>query len=127
MEMARVRFPDDELAAEIAARKAFDVEESATYVADLDAQVEEQGVLEAVRTAMRLREELREDLREKGLGASGNEVDDDYIHLDDADDLNDLPGDNEAEDAAAEQRTLVASLSLPTGSRLPRGGQRRIG
>jgi hypothetical protein len=36
-EMARQRFPDDELASEIVAREAFDAEESAAYAADLDA------------------------------------------------------------------------------------------
>jgi hypothetical protein len=35
--MARQRFPDDPLAAEIAAKEAFDAEESATYATDLDA------------------------------------------------------------------------------------------
>jgi hypothetical protein len=35
--MAWQGFPDDELAAEIAAREAFDAKESATYHADLDA------------------------------------------------------------------------------------------
>jgi hypothetical protein len=39
-EMARQLFPDDPLAAEIAAREAFDAEESAAYAANLDAQVD---------------------------------------------------------------------------------------
>jgi hypothetical protein len=42
-ELARERFPDDDLAAKIAAREAFDAEETTAYAADLDAQVEEQG------------------------------------------------------------------------------------
>jgi hypothetical protein len=58
--MARQRFSNDSLAAEIAAREAFDAEESATYAADLDTQVEEPSVLEAARAATRLREELHE-------------------------------------------------------------------
>jgi hypothetical protein len=39
--LARERFPNNELAAEIAEREAFDTEESAAYAADLDAQDEE--------------------------------------------------------------------------------------
>jgi hypothetical protein len=35
-ELAHERFPNDEIAAEIAAREAFDAEEMATYAADLD-------------------------------------------------------------------------------------------
>jgi hypothetical protein len=79
--MSRHRFSYDPLAAKIAVREAFDAEESVAYAADLDAQVEEQGILEAARAAKRLLEELREELRGKGSG-SGNE-DDDYLHLDD--------------------------------------------
>jgi hypothetical protein len=63
--MGRQCFPDDPLAVEIAAREAFDAEESAAYAADLDARDEEQGVLEAACAATRLREELREELRRK--------------------------------------------------------------
>jgi hypothetical protein len=40
-EVARQRFPNDDLAAEIAARELFDAEETATCTADRDAQVEE--------------------------------------------------------------------------------------
>jgi hypothetical protein len=43
--MAREGFPDGELAAEITTREAFDTEEAAAYIADLDATIEEQGVL----------------------------------------------------------------------------------
>jgi hypothetical protein len=53
-ELARECFPDDELAAKIAAREAFDAEEAATYVIDMDAQAEEQGVLEVARAATHL-------------------------------------------------------------------------
>jgi hypothetical protein len=52
--MARQRFSNDPLAAEIAAREAFDAKESAAYATDLDTQVEEQGILEAGRTATHL-------------------------------------------------------------------------
>jgi hypothetical protein len=107
--MSRHRFSYDPLAAEITVREAFDAEESVAYAADLDAQVEEQGILEAARAAKRLLEELREELRGKGSG-SGNE-DDDYLHLDDdeldADFLAELPTDAEA---AAEQRALMSSF-----------------
>jgi hypothetical protein len=114
-ELAWERFPDDELAVEIAAREAFNVEESAAYAVDLDAQVEEHGVLETAHAATRLQRELREELRKEGLGAGGNEVDDDYVHLDDADDLDDddladLPDDAEAEEAATEQKMLMAAF-----------------
>jgi hypothetical protein len=50
-ELACERFPNDELAAKIAAREAFDAEETEAYAADLDAQVEEQDVLEVARHA----------------------------------------------------------------------------
>jgi hypothetical protein len=43
--------PDDELAVEIAGREAFDAEETAAYAADLDAAIEEQGILEAACVA----------------------------------------------------------------------------
>jgi hypothetical protein len=42
-EVARQRFPDDDLTAEIAARELFDAEETVAYAANLDAQVEEQA------------------------------------------------------------------------------------
>jgi hypothetical protein len=61
--MARKHFLDDEVAAEIVTRKAFDTEESAAYAADLDAQVEERGILEVAREATHLWEELREELQ----------------------------------------------------------------
>jgi hypothetical protein len=104
-------FPDDELPAEIGRRESFNAEEMCAYAVDLDAIVEEQGILEVVCTATSLWEELREELQEEGHNADeppdgGNKViDDDYIHLDDdldEDDLADLPDDVEAEEAAAE-------------------------
>jgi hypothetical protein len=58
-DIAREHFPDDELAAEIAMREAFDAEESAAYTANLDVQVDDQGILEAAHAATRLWEELR--------------------------------------------------------------------
>jgi hypothetical protein len=61
-EVARQRYPDDDLAAEVAARALFDAEEMAAYTADQDAQAEEQGVLDTARAATRLRGELREEL-----------------------------------------------------------------
>jgi hypothetical protein len=61
-EVARQRYPDDDLAAEVAARALFDAEEMAAYSADQDAQAEEQGVLDTARAATRLRGELREEL-----------------------------------------------------------------
>jgi hypothetical protein len=48
-ELAREHFPDDELAAEIATREAFDTEDIGAYAIDLDMQLEEQGVLETAR------------------------------------------------------------------------------
>jgi hypothetical protein len=107
------RFPDDELATEIVVREAFDVEEAAAYAADLDAQVEEQGVLKAACAATRLRDELRHELREEGSGASGNDDDNDYLYLVDdldADFLADLPTDTEAAEAVAKQMALMASF-----------------
>jgi hypothetical protein len=65
-ELAQERFPDDELAAKITAREAFNAEEAFAYATDLDAQVEEQG-LEAAHIATRLREELRQVLGGGGL------------------------------------------------------------
>jgi hypothetical protein len=50
-ELAREHFPNDELATKIAAREAFDAEETEVYAADLDAQVEEQDVLVVARHA----------------------------------------------------------------------------
>jgi hypothetical protein len=57
-EVARQRYPDDDLAAEAAARVLFDAEEVASYTADLDARAEEQDVLDTARAATRLRGEL---------------------------------------------------------------------
>jgi hypothetical protein len=40
-EVARQRYPDDDMAAEAAARALFDAEEAASYAADLDVLAEE--------------------------------------------------------------------------------------
>jgi hypothetical protein len=82
-EVARQRYPDDDMAAEATARALFDAEEAASYAADLDAQEEEQAILGMARAATRLRGELREELRAEGSGRGGNE--DEYVHLDDDD------------------------------------------
>jgi hypothetical protein len=103
VELARECFPDNELAAKIAVRKASDAEEAATYVADMDTQIEEQGVLEVARAATLLRGE--------GSGAGINE--DDYVHLDDDDDLDaDLLTDAKVVEDAAKQRALMASFEM---------------
>jgi hypothetical protein len=113
-EVARQRFPDDNLAAELAVRELFDAEEATAYAADLDAQVEEQGVLDTAHAATRLRGELREELRAEASCAGGNE--EEYVHLDDDDlDADDLaylkvPTDEEAPESSAEQRALMASF-----------------
>jgi hypothetical protein len=52
-------------------RSLFDAEEAAAYTADLDAQAEEQGVLDMARVATRLRGKLREELWAEGSG-TGN-------------------------------------------------------
>jgi hypothetical protein len=112
-EVARQRFPDDDLAVESAARELFDAEETTAYAVDLDAQVEEQGVLNTVRAATRLWDELCHELRAESSGAGGNSDNDEYVHLADADldddfDADDLAylellTDEEAAEAAAEQ------------------------
>jgi hypothetical protein len=108
-ELVCARFPDDELAAEIAVREAFDAKETTAYTPNLDALVEEQDILEAAHMATSLREELHEELRKKGPDNN-----DDYVHLDDdnldTDDLFDLPDNTEAKEAAAKQRALMASF-----------------
>jgi hypothetical protein len=92
----------------------FYAEEAASYAANLDAQAEEQGVLDMVRAATRLRGELREELQAEGSGPDGTE--EEYMHLDDndldADDLAylELPTDEEAVESTAEQRALMASI-----------------
>jgi hypothetical protein len=110
-EAARERFPDDDLAAEITARMAFDTEETSAYAADLDAQVEAHGVLNTACAATRLRGKLRKELRAEGSGASGNRIKEEYVHLDD-DDLAylELPTIEDATEVAVEQRALMASL-----------------
>jgi hypothetical protein len=62
-EVARQRYPDDNMAAEAAARALFDADEAASYAANLDARAEEQDVLDTARAATRLRGELREELQ----------------------------------------------------------------
>jgi hypothetical protein len=99
-EVARQRYPDDDLAAEAAARELFDAEETATYATDLDAQAEEQGILDTVRTATRLWGERREELRAEGSGVG---LDDDLANLE-------LPTDEEAAESVVEQRALMASF-----------------
>jgi hypothetical protein len=113
--VVRQRYPDDNMAAEAAARALFDAEEAASYTADQDARVEEQDVLDTARVATRPRGELREELRAEGSGAGGTE--EEYVHLDDdldADELAyvELPTDEEAVESAAEQRALVASFEM---------------
>jgi hypothetical protein len=113
-EVARQRYPDDDLAAEVAARALFNAKETDAYAADLDAQVEEHGILNMAHAATRLRGELREELRAEGPSTGVTE--EEYVHLDDADlDADDLaylklPTDVEAVESAAEQRALMASF-----------------
>jgi hypothetical protein len=112
-EVARQRYPDDDMAVEATARALFETEEVASYAADLDARAEEQDVLDMARATTRLRGELREELRTEGSCADGTE--EEYVHLDDdldADDLAylELPTDEEAMESAAEQRALMASF-----------------
>jgi hypothetical protein len=125
-ELVRQRFPNDDLAAEIAARELFDAEETAAYTADMDAQVEAQGILSTARAAKHLRDELRDELRVEGSGAGGNrnDNDDEYVHLVDDLDAHDLaylelPTDEEASEAAAEQRALIASFEMQRYTSLP--------
>jgi hypothetical protein len=54
-EVARQRYPDDDIVAEAAARALFDTEEAASYAADLDTRAEEQDILDMARTTTRLR------------------------------------------------------------------------
>jgi hypothetical protein len=112
-EVAWQCFPNDDLAAEIVARELFNAEETIAYVADLYAQVEEQGVLDTVRAATHLRGELREELQTEDSSAGGNK--EKYMHLDDdlnTDDLTylELPTDKEAAESAVEQWALMASF-----------------
>jgi hypothetical protein len=72
--VARQRFPDNDLAVEIASRELFDAEQTAAYATDLDAQVEEQGVLDTARATTRLRGELCKELRVEGSTAGGGGV-----------------------------------------------------
>jgi hypothetical protein len=48
-EVARQRYPDDDMAAEAAARARFDAEEAASYAANLDARADEQDILDTAR------------------------------------------------------------------------------
>jgi hypothetical protein len=125
-EVARQRYPDDDLAAEAAARALFDAEEAPSYAADLDARAEEQSILDTERAATRLRGELREKLRVEGSSAGGTE--EEYMHLHDhdldedldADDLAylELPTGEEAAESAIEQRALIASIRDEAARRL---------
>jgi hypothetical protein len=122
--VARQRYPNDDMAAEAAARVLFDKEEAASYAADLDTRAEEQDVLDKACAATRLRGELRVELRAEGSGAGGTK--EEYVHLDYADldadiddDINtddlaylELPTDEEAAKSAAEQRALMASFEM---------------
>jgi hypothetical protein len=102
-EVVRQRYPNDDLEAEIAARKLFDAEETAAYAADLD---------DARRHATQGR--APREAAAEGSDAGGSE--EEYVHLDDddldADDLAylELPTDEEAAESAAEQRALMASF-----------------
>jgi hypothetical protein len=109
-EVAWQRYPDDDRAAEAAARALFDPEE-VSYAVDLDARAEEQGILDSARAATCLRGELREELRAEGSGASGTE--EEYVHLDN-DDLAylKLPIDKEAVESAAKQRVLMVPFEM---------------
>jgi hypothetical protein len=116
--VARQRYPDDNMAAEAAVRALFDKEEEASYAADLDARAEEQDVLDTARAARRPRGKLREELQAEGSGVG--DIEEDNMHLDDADldddvDADDLaylelPTDEEAAESAAEQRALMVSF-----------------
>jgi hypothetical protein len=124
-EVALQRYPDDDMAAEAAARALFDAEEAASYAADLDARAEEQDVLDTSRAATRLRGELREELRAEG--SSAGDTEEEYVHLDDAD-LDDnlaylemptddlayleLPTDEGAAESTAEQRVRMALFEM---------------
>jgi hypothetical protein len=57
-EVARQRYPDDDMVAEATARALFNAEEAASYAADLDMRAEEQDVLDMARTTTRLRGQL---------------------------------------------------------------------
>jgi hypothetical protein len=110
-EVARQRFRDEDLVAELTARELFDAKETAAYAAVLDAQAEEQGILDTARTVTRLKGELHEELWGKGFDADDNK--EEYVHLDD-DDLAylELPTDEEAAESAAEQRALMVLFEM---------------
>jgi hypothetical protein len=111
-EVAQQCFPNDDLAAEvvvreleIAVRELFNAEETVVYAADLDAQVDEQGVSGT-----------------SFMTSCGKNIDDDeYVHVADTDDLAylELPTDEEAAKATAEQRALMASFGHSTVMSLP--------
>jgi hypothetical protein len=94
--VARPHYPDDDMAAEAAARALFDAEEAASYATDLDARAEEQDVLDTAGAATRLRGELREELRAEGSGSTKEE----YVHLDDDLAYLELPTDEDAAESA---------------------------
>jgi hypothetical protein len=108
-DVARQRYPDDDLAAEAAARALFDAEEATSYATDLGARAEEQGVLDTARATTCLRGELWEEQRAEGSSAGGTE--EEYVHLNNDDlDYLELPTDEEAVESAAEQRALTVSF-----------------
>jgi hypothetical protein len=111
-EVVQQRFPNDDLVAEIAVRELeiavrelFNAEETVVYAADLDAQVDEQGVS---GTSF-------------ATSCGKNSDDDEYVHVADTDDLAyfELPIDEEAAKATAEQRALMASFGRSTVTSLP--------
>jgi hypothetical protein len=104
-EVAQQRFPNDDLAAEIAVRELFDAEEMVVYATDLDAQVEEQGVSGTSFVT----------------SCGRNSDDDEYVHVADTDDLAylELPTDEEAAKSTAEQKALMASFGRSTVMSLP--------
>jgi hypothetical protein len=110
--VAQQHFPNDDLAAEIAVRELeiavrelFNAEETVVYAADLDAQVDEQGIS---GTSF-------------ATSCGKNSDDDEYVHVADIDDLAylELPTNEEAAKATAEQRTLMASFRRSTVMSLP--------
>jgi hypothetical protein len=111
-------FPDDDLPAKITARELFNAEETAAYAADLDAQVEEHGVLHTARAATRLWDELRDELWAEGSGVDCDSDDDEYVHLADTDLNDDFDADDLAylelptDEEAIEQRTLMALFEM---------------
>jgi hypothetical protein len=109
-EVARQRYHDDDLTAEVEMRALFNIEETTMYAANLDAQAEEQGILDTARAATRLRGELQEELRAEGSGAGGTK--EEYVHLDDDLAYLELPTNEKAAESAAKQSALMASFEM---------------